>query len=239
MAGNTPQSEFEQIEPINMATQDDNPFAERRRPETEMEQQPEPQPEPKEYGSFKELGLDKPSPFTGDRMKVETFIQECRVYLQINKHIYTTDDAKVAFFLSLMKDKEALRWKQTYIKNITNQEGEIMFPKIKQFVDLLLQHFQSMNQVQDAANQINMLKQGKKTAEEIIMDFRLLTAQAGYTAETPSDHLHLVGKLQNILNPSLVKKIMLLEKTPTTIDEWVYKAIQIDGQYRATMDILN
>ena len=104
MAGNTPQSEFEQIEPINMATQDDNPFAEQRRSETETEQQPEhqpePQPEPKEYGSFKELGLDKPSPFTGDWMKVETFIQECRVYLQINKHIYTTYDAKVVFFLS-------------------------------------------------------------------------------------------------------------------------------------------
>ena len=170
---------------------------------------------------------------------METFIQECRVYLQINKRIYTTDDAKVAFFLSLMKDKEALRWKQTYIKSITNQEGEIIFPNIKQFVNLLLQHFQPMNQVQDATHQINMLKQGKKTTEEIIMEFRLLTAQAGYTAETPSDHLHLVGKLQNILNPSLVKKIMLLEKPPTTIDDWVYKAIQIDGQYRATMDILN
>ena len=183
--------------------------------------------------------MDKPSPFTGDRTKVETFIQECRVYLQINKHIYTTDDAKVAFFLSLMKDKEALRWKQTYIKSITNQEGEIVFPNIKEFVNLLLQHFQPMNQVQDATHQINMLKQGKKTAEEIIMEFRLLTAQAGYTAQTPSDHLHLVGKLQNILNPSLVKKIMLLEKPPTTIDDWVYKAIQIDGQYRATMDILN
>ena len=243
MAGNTPQSEFEQIEPINTATQDDNPFAERRKPETEPERQQEPQPEPRprprEYESFKELGLDKPSPFTGERTKIEIFIQECRVYLQINKRIYTTDDAKVAFFLSLMKDKEALRWKQTYLKSITNQDGDIEFPAIKDFVALLLNHFQPMNQVQDAAHQITMLKQGKKTAEEIIMEFRLLTAQAGYTTDTPSDHLHLVGKLQNILNPSLVKKIMLLEKPPTTINKWAYKAIQIDGQYRATMDILN
>ena len=83
-----------------------------------------------------------------------------------------------------------------------------------------------------------LLKQGKKTAEEVITEFRLLTAQAGYTAETNSDHLHLIEKLQNVLNPSLVKKIMLLENPPTTINGWVHKAIMIDGQYRATMDLL-
>jgi hypothetical protein len=32
----------------------------------------------------KEIGINKPTPFTGDRKKVEIFIQECRVYLQVN-----------------------------------------------------------------------------------------------------------------------------------------------------------
>ena len=150
-----------------------------------------------------------------------------------------TDDSKVTFFLSLMKDKEALRWKQTYLKSITNQDGDIEFPPIKNFVDLLLDHFQPTNQIQDATHAITMLRQGKKTAEEVIMEFRLLVAQAGYSTSTSSDHLHLIGKLQNVLNPSLVKKILLLEKPPTTINDWAYKAIQIDRQYRATMDILN
>jgi hypothetical protein len=45
--------------------------------------------------SIREIGLDKPSPFNGDRKKIEMFIQECRVYLQINKKIYTNDEAKV------------------------------------------------------------------------------------------------------------------------------------------------
>ena len=100
----------EDFESIDTTPKDENLFGGQNE-DREPEPWPEPWPESKEYGSFKELGLDKPSPFTGDWMKVETFIQECRVYLQINKHIYMTDDAEVAFFLLLMKDKEALRWK--------------------------------------------------------------------------------------------------------------------------------
>ena len=48
-----------------------------------------------------------------------------------------------------------------------------------------------------------MLKQGKRTAEEVIMEFRLLIAEAGYSSDTPSDNLHLIEKLQDALNPSL------------------------------------
>jgi hypothetical protein len=76
-------------------------------------------------------------------------------------------------------------------------------------------------------------------AEEIMTEFRFLVAHAGYIAQTSSDHLHLIKKLQKILNTSLFKKIMLLDNPPTTINEWVRKAITIDGQYRMTMDFLN
>ena len=168
----------------------------------------------------REFGLDKPTPFDGNQKKVENFIQECRAYLQINRRIYTTDESKVAFFMSLMKEKEALKWKQTYIRSITDEEGEIIYPPVKDFVQLLLNYFQPINQERDAVHQLSQLKQGKKTAEEVITQFRLLTAQAGYTAESKSDHMHLIEKLQKVLNTSLVMKIMLLENAPTTIDGW-------------------
>src|ERR1700677_165587 len=122
----------------------------------------------------REFGLDKPTPFDGNRKKVENFIQECRAYLQINRRIYTTDESKVAFFMSLMKEKEALKWKQTYIRSITDEEGEIIYPPVKDFVQLLLNYFQPINQERDAVHQLSQLKQGKKTAEEVITQFRLL-----------------------------------------------------------------
>lgn len=79
----------------------------------------------------KEIGINKPTPFDGDRKKVHSFIQECKVYLAINRKVYATDEAKVAFVLSFMTEKEALKWKETYLTSITNEEGDIIFPTIK------------------------------------------------------------------------------------------------------------
>ena len=46
-------------------------------------------------------------PFTGDRKKIKTFIQECKIYLRINRYIYEDDEDKIAFVLSFMNEKEA------------------------------------------------------------------------------------------------------------------------------------
>ena len=99
------------------------------------------------------------------------FIQECCMYLQINKRIYTTNEDKVAFVLSYVMEKEALKQKQTYIRSIINDEGEIIFPTFKQFISILNHYFKPANQTRDAAHQLKMLKQGKKRAEEVIMEF--------------------------------------------------------------------
>jgi hypothetical protein len=188
--------------------------------------------------TLREKNINKPTPFTGDRKKVETFIQECKMYLRINRDIYTDDDDKIGFVLSFMNEKEALRWKQTFLRYIINRDDEMEFPPFKNFIGELLSYFQPTNTHQEAAHQMAMLKQGSKTAEEVITEFRLLISLAGYSAETPSDNLHLIEKLRGVLNPALVKKVMLLDNPPTTLDGWIHKAIAVDSNYRMTMDIL-
>ena len=137
-----------------------------------------------------------------------------------------------------MNKKEALRWKQTFLRFIMERNEEIIFPPFENFVKELLSYFQPTNTHQDAAHQLGLLKQGNKTAEEILTEFRLLISLTRYLATTTSDHLHLIEKLQSVLNPSFVKKVMLLDSPPTTINGWVQKAITVDSQYRMTMDIL-
>jgi hypothetical protein len=39
----------------------------------------------------KEYGMNKPTPFTGDRTKIRRFLQDCLGYLDINQRIYNTD----------------------------------------------------------------------------------------------------------------------------------------------------
>ena len=58
---------------------------------------------------MKELGLNRPTPFTGDRQKVNTFLQECNLYLLVNRAIYSMDEVKIIFVLSYMTNKEALQ----------------------------------------------------------------------------------------------------------------------------------
>lgn len=206
--------------------------------ETDLGKAPENTRNTYDKNSAKEKSICRPTPFDGDRKKIENFVQECRMYLQINKGIYTTDEDKIIFMLSYMNEKEALRWKQTYLRSITNNEGDLEFPTIRTFVDLLASYFQPANLAQDAIHKLNMLKQGKKNAEEVVTEFRLLCSQAGFSSETTTDHLHLIERLQRVLNASLIKKIMLLEKPPTTIDGWVDKAIFFDTMYRNTMEVL-
>src|ERR1700728_3723118 len=113
---------------------------------------------------MKERAINKPTPFDGDRKKTETFLQECRVYLHINRGVYTTDEDRIIFILSFMNSKEALRWKQTYLRSILTRDGDMIFPDINTFIGLLGNYFQPANLGQDATHQLNLLKQGKKTS---------------------------------------------------------------------------
>ena len=129
-------------------------------------------PRKKKDSPLREKNINKPTPFTGDQKKVETFIQECKMYLRINRYIYEDDEDKIAFVLSFMNEKEALRWKQTFLRFIMERDEEIIFPPFENFIKELLSYFQPTNTHQDAAHQLGLLKQGNKTAEEIVTSTR-------------------------------------------------------------------
>ena len=78
--------------------------------------------------------INKPTPFDGNRKSIKSFMQECQVYLHVNRHVYTMDDARVAFVLSYMNEKEALTWKENYLWKITDADGELKFPTMMDFL---------------------------------------------------------------------------------------------------------
>src|ERR1700720_3695657 len=119
---------------------------------------PIPETASEEKITMKERAINRPTPFDGDRRRIENFVQECKMYLQINKGIYTTDEDKIIFILSYMNDKEALRWKQTYLRSIMNDDGDLVFPTAKVFVTSLGNYFKPANLAQDTIHQLNLLK---------------------------------------------------------------------------------
>ena len=102
----------------------------------------------------KEIIINKPTSFTGDWTRVWGFVQECLGYLQLNKHIYTSDEAKVAFVLSFLTDKEALKWKETYLATIWDDHEGFKYPTFKDFLEIFTLYFKPINQTQTANNQL-------------------------------------------------------------------------------------
>ena len=92
-------------------------------------------PVPQNSAHTKEYGLNKPTPFSSDRMKIKVFIQECLVYIDMNKEVYTTDKLKIGFVLSYMNEKEARDWRELYLENIEDPAtGKLVYPTFSTFL---------------------------------------------------------------------------------------------------------
>src|ERR1700674_5150126 len=86
--------------------------------------------------SRKEYNINRPTPFIGDQNEIKNFVQECDIYLTLNKFIYDNEDSKVAFMLSFLTAGEARKWKEQFIRACTTN-GEITFPTYAVFMQRL------------------------------------------------------------------------------------------------------
>ena len=97
----------------------------------------------------KEYNINRPTPFTGDRTKIENFVQECDVYLNINQGTYDNDTAKIAFVLSFITAGEAQKWKEQFIRSIMNNQLKT-FPTFGEFMTKLQDAFKAVNPIDSA-----------------------------------------------------------------------------------------
>ena len=92
----------------------------RAEPETESEETTS-QEETSEYESDdnddmatitpKEIWINTPKTFNGDRNNLNKFIQSCSVYLDLNAKIFNSNKKKILFILSYMTEGTAEAWK--------------------------------------------------------------------------------------------------------------------------------
>ncbi len=90
----------------------------------------------------KEIAIAKLKVFTGDRTKVRKFIQQCKIYLQINKDIFNADDKRITFILALMSEGEVAEWTEQFISSIQDDAtDEMKFPTLGVFLKQLKEDF--------------------------------------------------------------------------------------------------
>ena len=117
-----------------------------------------------------ELKLNQPKPFTGKRTEFDGFLQDVKVYLDINEDIYNTDKKKIGYALSFMNEDDAKSWKGQCIWNAQGPTG-LDLETWTQFVKELTNAFQPYDAPRDTLENITNMKMGNNTIEDHTAQF--------------------------------------------------------------------
>jgi hypothetical protein len=66
-------------------------------------------------GGGRELKFKSPAAFNGQPKNLASFLKECKLYLQMNRSVYDTDEKKVGYILSLMTEGTATIWRDNFL----------------------------------------------------------------------------------------------------------------------------
>ena len=140
------------------------------------------------------------------------------------------DRPRVLFMLSYMRGGNTGPWADQRLDQI--QRGDTFnppifpFPSYAAFIDLFDLRFAEKDEAEKARHAIRLLKQGGKTCDNFIANFKTLEPLTGYNDEA------LVEMFKQGLNPVLVDKIFFMENMPTNLAGWKRIASRFDRQFR-------
>ncbi|KAJ2911493.1 hypothetical protein MD484_g8919, partial [Candolleomyces efflorescens] len=197
--------------------------------------------EAKKESSPKELRINTPTSYSGKRSEFPAFVDAFKIYLNINKNLYDTDEKKIAFVLSYFDKGEPAQWKTSFIRTKTQPDDTINLGSWSDFLKKLNDDFREIDEEGDALYQLEILRQGARPAEDLASKFRIVAHKAkllegrdGETAERDPTDIMLRAHFKKALTPGLLRKILELETQPKTLEELIAKAIKFDNQWRRT-----
>src|ERR1700678_3072845 len=181
---------------------------------------------------MKELRINPPTHFTGNRNDLDNFIQDCTLYLTLNRAVYETDEKQIIYMLSYMTEGTARAWKEAFVREVINSPI-IDFGSLKQFTVDLKKAFEASDSEGDARAKLRQLKQGKESVDDYVAKFRILAGKARMT-----DNAALTEYFMEGINTGILQKIFAQEKLPATITEWYERTSRCDSHYRRVQEIL-
>src|ERR1700678_1656297 len=180
----------------------------------------------------KELRINPPTHFTGNRHDLDNFMQDCTLYLTLNRAVYETDEKKIIFMLSYMTEGTARAWKEAFVRDIINSPTND-FGSLKQFTIDLKKAFEASDSEGDVRAKLRQLKQGKDSVDDYVAQFRILAGKAKMTNDKALTKYFMEG-----INTGILQKIFARDKLPANITEWYEQASKHDSHYRRVQEIL-
>src|SRR5271155_4794601 len=179
----------------------------------------------------KEIRIGLPTPFDGTRENLQSFINECALYCDLNTAIYDSNLKKVIFMLSYMKGGTAQAWKKSFISKVINNPP-VNYGTLISFLTQLRTAFDLADSEGEARAKIRKLRQGKDSVDEYIAQFRVLAGRAKIT-----DDKNLIEYFMEGINQGILTKIFALETLPERIENWYIKASKFHAAYQCLQEI--
>ena len=171
--------------------------------------------------SMKEVKMKTLNIFSGKRGDLKKFLQTCKMYIQANKKMYDTDEKNVILILSYMDEGNAANWKEQFLDKLEAQakiakKDDMDFRTYTDFLELVKKDFSPYDALGDDLEQLKALKFNPK--ESMINDISRFKNILGQTRITET--ISTTDHFQQTLPLPLQRKIILLNKLPTTLEEW-------------------
>lgn len=169
--------------------------------------------------AFRDAASPPPEPFSGELGKCRGFVLQCSLVFRRSPQSFPDDASKISYIIGLLRDK-ALRWAEAII-----DEEKIYRYSYDDFLDLFKQTFSPKISEEEAAKKLWTLKQGNRSAAELVIEFRTLAADSGWNAPA------LKGAFLHALCEKLKDELASRDE-PDTLDDLIALAIRIDNRLR-------
>jgi Ty3 transposon capsid-like protein len=138
----------------------------------------------------KELNLNKPDTFDGDREGFKKFLQDIKVYMDINHETYNNNLRKIAFVLFFMMTGSAATWKAQFVDEAYNKPARAnpndRLGMYTTFRKELVEVFSMFDSVGDALDELQSLRKKKPDSiDEHIAKFKMLATKSKIDTMNP------------------------------------------------------
>jgi Domain of unknown function (DUF4939) len=180
----------------------------------------------------KELNLNKPETFDGNRNNFKDFLQTVEVYMDVNYETYNSDLRKIAFVLSFMTAGATSTWKAQFINQAyarpTPANPNDRLGTYTQFRKDLTEAFSMFDSVSDALDELRSLRKKKtESIDEHIAKFKMLAAELKIDTTNPLT----IELFKETLPWGLTLQLMRLETPLKTIADWYKWAAELDHKH--------
>jgi Domain of unknown function (DUF4939) len=188
--------------------------------------------QPIPINSSKELNLNKPNTFDGNRKGFKKFLQDVKVYMDINHETYNNDLRKITFILSFMMTGAAATWKaqfieEAYTKPIPANPNDRL-RMYATFKKELIEVFLMFDSVGDVLDKLQSLRKKKTNLiDKHIARFKMLTIKSKIDTTNPLS----IKLFKETLPWALTVQLMKLETLLKTIDDWYKWTATLDHRH--------